>query len=591
MKAFGRLAISLQGRQHGILLVLLVVLHLTLLAGVDTAVGLMCWLGDVGLFILWQPFIQTRRPLAVEALIWLALVLAGGVALFGWWLLILWVVVLTALLGGRLFRLEHRPTRIFHLLAFAYLVGVLLVFLVPKVVPGSALNGTSLDQPFLHVAPLVLAAMLLIPRLASGRLPGGRVIDFFYSLFIFLLISVLVLGSLAFMLIRQSSYLEAVFNTLFSLAAMLLLMAWAWSPRRGFGGIGMLLSRYLLTVGMPFETWLKRLMALARREPDPDRFIALVGQRLLEQRWVVGFGWQLSAGAEMERGLVGERSRFPQAFDCPPLLMTLYTAQPLSPSLVWHFNLLARLTKEYYETKRRSRELQQMGYLRAVHETGARLTHDIKNLLQSLNNICYLMQQAGEGDEARLNLLLRRQLPQITQRLQQTLGKLQEPAIPASPREADAGDRMLASEWWQGLLQRYDGDALLFASVEFLPEARVPVPLFDSVVDNLIQNALLKRRESMGGAEMAASAGLTVRVALSADAAQLYVCDDGHPVPDEIAGRLLRAPVRSENGLGIGLYQAAKQAEGNGYELRLARNLPGEVCFELRRRAGNCMAA
>lgn len=574
MKAFGRLAISLQGRQHGILLALLAVLHLTLLAGVDTAVGLMCWLGDVGLFILWQPFIQTRRPLGVEALIWLALVLAGGVALFGWWLLILWVVVLTALLGGRLFRLEHRPTRIFHLLAFAYLVAVLLVFLVPKVVPGGALNGPSLDQAFLRVALLLFVAMCLIPRQAAGRQPGGRVIDFFYSLFIFLLISVLVLGSLAFMLIRQSSYLEAVFNTLLSLAAMLLLMAWAWSPRRGFGGVGILLSRYLLTVGMPFDTWLKRLMALARRESDPDLFIAQVGQRLLEQHWVCGFGWKLSPGAEMEQGFVGEKSRFPQAFDCPPLLMTLYTAQPLSPSLVWHFNLLARLTKEYYETKRRARELQQMGYLRAVHETGARLTHDIKNLLQSLNNICYLTQQAGDGDEARLNQLLRRQLPQITQRLQQTLGKLQ---MPTSPLVAGckAVERISASEWWQGLQQRYADEALLFAAVAFSPEARVPVQLFDSAIDNLIQNALLKRRET---------AGLTVRVALSADASQLCVCDDGCPVSEDIVGQLLRAPVRSENGLGIGLYQAARQAEGGGYELRLARNLPGEVCFELRRR-------
>jgi hypothetical protein len=35
-------------------------------------------------------------------------------------------------------------------------------------------------------------------------------VDLFYSLFIFLLIAVLVLGSLAFMLLRQSGYFEAV---------------------------------------------------------------------------------------------------------------------------------------------------------------------------------------------------------------------------------------------------------------------------------------------------------------------------------------------------------------------------------------------
>ena len=43
----------------------------------------------------------------------------------------------------------------------------------------------------------------------------------------------------------------------------------------------------------------------------------------------------------------------------------------------------------------------------------------------------------------------------------------------------------------------------------------------------------------------------------------------------------MHAPVRSATGLGIGLYQAARLAEANGYALRLAQNRDGEVCFEL----------
>ena len=46
------------------------------------------------------------------------------------------------------------------------------------------------------------------------------------------------LGSLAFMLLRQSVYIDAVFRTLVSIAAVLLLMAWAWNPRPGFSGVG-----------------------------------------------------------------------------------------------------------------------------------------------------------------------------------------------------------------------------------------------------------------------------------------------------------------------------------------------------------------
>jgi hypothetical protein len=42
--------------------------------------------------------------------------------------------------------------------------------------------------------------------------------------------------------------------------------------------------------------------------------------------------------------------------------------------------------------------------------------------------------------------------------------------------------------------------------------------------------------------------------------------------------------VRSATGLGIGLFQAARLAEANGYVLGLAENRDGEVCFELKAR-------
>ena len=65
------------------------------------------------------------------------------------------------------------------------------------------------------------------------------------------------------------------------------------------------------------------------------------------------------------------------------------------------------------------------------------------------------------------------------------------------------------------------------------------------------------------------------------DGARLQVCDSGHAVPPELASSLLRQPVRSQAGLGIGLYQAARQAEASGYLLELKENRDGEVCFAL----------
>jgi sensor histidine kinase regulating citrate/malate metabolism len=73
-----------------------------------------------------------------------------------------------------------------------------------------------------------------------------------------------------------------------------------------------------------------------------------------------------------------------------------------------------------------------------------------------------------------------------------------------------------------------------------------------------------------------------VRVSLEGgDLLRLRVCDSGSPVPPEVERNLLRGPVRSAGGLGIGLYQAARQAEAAGYVLELESNREDDVCFTL----------
>ena len=57
--------------------------------------------------------------------------------------------------------------------------------------------------------------------------------------------------------------------------------------------------------------------------------------------------------------------------------------------------------------------------------------------------------------------------------------------------------------------------------------------------------------------------------------------DDGHAVEPQIAAELLRGPVPSESGFGIGLYQVARHARSCGYSLALAQNADGRVSFIL----------
>ena len=54
------------------------------------------------------------------------LILAAGIWGYGDWLLLLWTAFVAALVGGRVLFVSHRATRIFYLLAFAYLLVAVL---------------------------------------------------------------------------------------------------------------------------------------------------------------------------------------------------------------------------------------------------------------------------------------------------------------------------------------------------------------------------------------------------------------------------------------------------------------------------------
>ena len=101
----------------------------------------------------------------------------------------------------------------------------------------------------------------------------------------------------------------------------------------------------------------------------------------------------------------------------------------------------------------------------------------------------------------------------------------------------------------------------------------LPGELFDSVAENILQNAIAKAQQH---------AGLRINVSFESVAGgKLTICDSGDAMPKTVAAHLFSAPVQSQTGFGIGLYQAAKQAEQLGYTLRLISNNDGKVCFEL----------
>src|SRR5207245_2111783 len=150
----------------------------------------------------------------------------------------------------------------------------------------------------------------------------------------------------------------------------------------------------------------------------------------------------------------------------------------------------------------------------------------------------------------------------LAQGLSGTLAKLQR-------ANAAAETYVPAQAWWDALGRQYHGEGVEFEAKNLPQDARLPRSLFDSAADNLIRNALAKR-------------ATRVHVSLDWDGSiALRVRDSGSAVPREIESALMRAPVESASGLGIGLYQAARQAESSGYRLVLETNCDGDVCFAL----------
>jgi len=392
-----------------------------------------------------------------------------------------------------------------------------------------------------------------------------EVVDFVYSLFIFLLLTVLMLGSLAAMLLLGSGYVEALLQTLLVTGVVLMLLGLVANPRSGFAGIGSLISRYLMSIGLPVEQWLQALSNLALREEDPQAFLEQacveIAQRL---PWVKGGEW--IAGRNRGRFGSGEGRRW--EFSHGGMVLVLYTLHAPSPTLIWHYNLLAQLLAQFHADKQRALALKQLSYMQAIHETGARLTHDVKNLLQSLNMLCSAGLEPGAETSVEYQSLLRRQLPAITDRLAETLGKLNAPQGVASV------SRIGAAEWWRELGQRLATLEWIALESEGSLGGEIPMEVFTGVTDNLIRNATEKRLREP-------ELRLSIRLMQVGSGFELEAWDNGTAMADSLAAGLFLGPVSSESGYGIGLYQASRHAQVAGYYLELSENRDGCVRFRL----------
>jgi signal transduction histidine kinase len=549
--------------RHGraVLVAMLLLLHFAALRGTTDVWARALLLAHLGLVLLWQPFVRRQERVSLAQAVAIVFV---GVAVLQWlngWLLAAWVIALAGIVGSASYQRTARWQRRAYLLVFAYLIALLVVIILPEIAPRRELSP-EIRELAEHWLPAILLVVMLLPA-GSDRGQALQLIDFFYSLFLVLLLTVIVLGSFAFMTLGQKSYLESLTYTVLWVGVGVLLFGLAWNPPAGFAGLSVFFSRYLLSIGLPLERWLYFLAGLSQAQPRPERFLAEAVQGLVRLPWIAGAKWRWARG----EGEAGDSTRHVVELAKDDLTLVIYSRFSLSPALRWHLLLLSQLLAEFHKAKLREEQLQNSAYLQAVHETGARLAHEVKNILQSLSALSALRAGADAADSARATAFLERQLPAIQARLTDALEKLRRPAVtPERQMDADA--------WWEAIRSRYPNPGIDFLRGTRAAGLQVPGLLFDHVVDNLLHNALAKRN---------ADPAVRIRVALDAtdDGARLAVEDSGGAVPADVLGSLLHAPVRSDAGLGIGLYQAARQASAQGYRLVLEDNRDGRVRFVL----------
>ena len=514
-----------------------------------------------GLFLMWQPIWRSAEKLSVpSAIVFFAFALVAFYFV-NWWITALWLAILLGLLGGRIFAEEARPNRIIHILAASYLLAMLLLWVVPKLLGASA-DLEAATFTITYLMPLLPIAILFLSThgVKTSQLP---ILDFFYTLIITLIAIIMILASYTIGSQNQVNYIEVMFITIFAIALSLIALSFFWKPSARFSGIELMMSRYLSSVGMPFEKWVRNISNLGEIELNANDFLQGAMQEMSMLPWVSGVSWV----ADESQGEIGDQSENNTNFNFKDLNMTLHSRWQISPALYVHVKLLTQILGEFYEAKRREETLRQNAYMQAFYESGSRLTHDIKNILQSVGTLVTAAQQTKDQDSGELLLLIRRQLPILNQRIAATLDKLKAPGVEKKRLEK-------ISAWWSALQMRHQLSDIQF-NAESLPALDINAEVVDSVIDNLINNALEKVKYQPG---------IHISVTIydnNETGFCIDVIDTGRAVDIAVADHLFKKHISSENGMGVGLYHSAIDAKQVGYELSLANNSKSAVCFRL----------
>lgn len=401
------------------------------------------------------------------------------------WLITLWQLILIALMGGR--TLIKHSDRIVNLLAILFLSVNLFLINLPQLF---ALEELTLLYQFspevllvLNYGLLSLPLMLFFISRDEQREYADYVV-FFNGLAVLMFIISIALGSLVILYQSSISWPLAVFQMSLLTIIFIFIISALWIGFAGEDGVEQLWMQHLHTIGSAFEQWLENItQPINHKKLTPQDFLQAGFEQLLSLPWVSGIAWQSLYGGDM----IGEPDRQEVVITVQSIEVTIYSYNRISSNHYFQINILIKVLEHFHQAKRREAAFAQQVHLQAIHETGAKLTHDIKNLLQSLHAITSVIESSPPNKFRDTQRLLQGQMPHLTQRLKRTLDKLQKPA-------EFSYSHVPVNLWWNNLTARYRKSKIEFYSQIETDNILIPEDLFDNVSDNILQNALNKRK-------------------------------------------------------------------------------------------------
>ncbi len=548
---------TLFNHRHRFLALSLLPLHFAIWIQENLSLANTLFLIHIGIFIVWQPFINSKTQIQTRPTIVLLLAIFAITYLGGGWALAIWVIFLTGILSS--YRLPNKLDKFIFYTAIIFLMVALFGGLIPKLITFQQVEEYSYTLVN-YLGIILLAIILLTPGKTSDLKNYSS--DLLYSFMTVVIVILIALTTLLWMLIGGYSYLESLILSFISLAAVLIAFNLAFRPNSDFGLFSQYRDRYLLNLGSPFEYILQQLADISQREDSPASYLESAFEELLDLDWINGFRWD--HGKESYTN--GFTSEHVQRVAHQQLDVAIYTQQELSTAMQVHAKLIIQIVNIFYQAKVREVTLSRQAHMSAIHETGARLTHDIKNLVQSLTLMITTANTLPPSEAS--DQLFKRNLEIITARLQKTLSKLKNP-------DSDSEVFIPISAWWHNIAEQYTAsDIKLIKNIDY--EFDIPSEAFTNMLDNLHDNA---KKKQLNETEIS----FTLSIVSTESRFYIEYKDNGSAIPVDIVGHLLDAPINSKSGFGIGLYQATQQLQKHGFDLVIFNNEDKDVCFRINK--------